>query len=76
MKRPFDGAIDATPQLERTLSPRYARASISSRPCSTACRCRHRRQRDGLVQWANQPMDRLVPRARVYSAVVETIRDP
>ena len=32
---------------------------------------------DGLVQWANQPMDRLVPQhARVNSPVVETIRDP
>lgn len=33
--------------------------------------------RDGLVQWANQPMDRLVPQhARLNSPVVETIRDP
>jgi two-component system phosphate regulon sensor histidine kinase PhoR len=32
---------------------------------------------DGLVQWANQPMDRLVPqRARLNAPVVETIRDP
>jgi two-component system phosphate regulon sensor histidine kinase PhoR len=32
---------------------------------------------DGLVQWANQPMDRLVPqRVRLNSPVVETIRDP
>jgi two-component system phosphate regulon sensor histidine kinase PhoR len=32
---------------------------------------------DGLVQWANQPMDRLVPqRTRLNSPVVETIRDP
>jgi two-component system, OmpR family, phosphate regulon sensor histidine kinase PhoR len=32
---------------------------------------------DGLVQWANQPMDRLVPQgARLHRPVVETIRDP
>ena len=32
---------------------------------------------DGLVQWANQPMDRLVPqRTRLKAPVVETIRDP
>jgi two-component system, OmpR family, phosphate regulon sensor histidine kinase PhoR len=31
----------------------------------------------GLVQWANQPMDRLVPQgARLHRPVVETIRDP
>ena len=33
--------------------------------------------RDGLVQWANQPMDRLAPQhVRLNSPVVETIRDP
>jgi len=33
--------------------------------------------RDGLVQWANEPMDRLVPqRTRLNAPVVETIRDP
>src|SRR6202050_3523458 len=32
---------------------------------------------DGLVQWANQPMDRLVPHGtRLHQPVVETIRDP
>ena len=32
---------------------------------------------DGLVQWANQPMDRLTPqRTRLNAPVVETIRDP
>ena len=32
---------------------------------------------DGVVQWANQPMDRLVPqRTRLSAPVVETIRDP
>jgi two-component system phosphate regulon sensor histidine kinase PhoR len=32
---------------------------------------------DGLVRWANQPMDRLVPqRTRLDAPVVETIRDP
>jgi two-component system phosphate regulon sensor histidine kinase PhoR len=32
---------------------------------------------EGLVQWANQPMDRLVPQgARLHQPVVETIRDP
>ena len=32
---------------------------------------------DGLVQWANQPMDRLVPqRTRLNAPVEETIRDP
>ena len=32
---------------------------------------------DGLVRWANQPMDQLVPhRTRLNAPVVETIRDP
>src|SRR5205807_6708277 len=32
---------------------------------------------DGLVQWANQPMDRLVRQhTRLNAPVVETIRDP
>jgi len=32
---------------------------------------------DGVVQWANQPMDRLIPqRTRLNAPVVETIRDP
>jgi two-component system phosphate regulon sensor histidine kinase PhoR len=32
---------------------------------------------DGLVQWANQPMDRLVPQhTRLNAPVVETVRDP
>jgi two-component system phosphate regulon sensor histidine kinase PhoR len=32
---------------------------------------------DGLVQWANQPMDRLVPQGtRLHQPVVETVRDP
>jgi two-component system phosphate regulon sensor histidine kinase PhoR len=32
---------------------------------------------DGFVQWANQPMDRLVPQGtRLNQPVVETIRDP
>jgi two-component system phosphate regulon sensor histidine kinase PhoR len=32
---------------------------------------------DGLVQWANRPMDRLVPQhTRLNAPVVETIRDP
>jgi two-component system, OmpR family, phosphate regulon sensor histidine kinase PhoR len=32
---------------------------------------------DGLVRWANQPMNRLVPqRTRLNAPVVETIRDP
>jgi two-component system, OmpR family, phosphate regulon sensor histidine kinase PhoR len=32
---------------------------------------------DGLVQWANQPMNRLIPQgARLQQPVVETIRDP
>jgi two-component system, OmpR family, phosphate regulon sensor histidine kinase PhoR len=32
---------------------------------------------DGLVQWANQPMDRLVSQGtRLHQPVVETIRDP
>src|SRR6202140_143846 len=32
---------------------------------------------DGLVEWANQPMDRLVPQhTRLNAPVVETIRDP
>ena len=32
---------------------------------------------DGLVQWANKPMNRLIPQgARLHQPVVETIRDP
>ncbi len=32
---------------------------------------------DGIVQWANQPMDRLVPQGtRLQQPVVETVRDP
>jgi len=32
---------------------------------------------EGLVRWANQPMDRMVPqRTRLNAPVVETIRDP
>src|SRR6202021_359845 len=32
---------------------------------------------DGLVQWANQPMNRMVPQGtRLQQPVVETIRDP
>ena len=32
---------------------------------------------DGLVQWANQPMNRLVPQGtRLQQPVVETVRDP
>ncbi len=32
---------------------------------------------DGLVRWANQPMDRLVPQhTRLNAPVVETVRDP
>jgi len=32
---------------------------------------------DGLVRWANQPMDRLIPQhTRLNAPVVETIRDP
>jgi two-component system phosphate regulon sensor histidine kinase PhoR len=32
---------------------------------------------DGLVRWANQPLDRLVPQhARLNAPVVETVRDP
>jgi two-component system phosphate regulon sensor histidine kinase PhoR len=32
---------------------------------------------DGLVRWANQPMDRLAPqRTRLNAPVVETVRDP
>jgi len=32
---------------------------------------------DGLVRWANQPMDRLVPQGtRLNAPVVETVRDP
>ena len=32
---------------------------------------------DGVVQWANQPMNRLIPQGtRLHQPVVETIRDP
>ncbi len=63
VERSFAAARSSQRQLETLLnSMRDAVIAISS---------------DGLVQWANQPMDRLVPqRTRLNAPVVETIRDP
>jgi two-component system, OmpR family, phosphate regulon sensor histidine kinase PhoR len=63
VERSFDAVRSSQRQLETLLnSMQDAVIAIS---------------RDGLVQWANQPMDRLVPQhARLNAPVVETIRDP
>jgi two-component system phosphate regulon sensor histidine kinase PhoR len=63
VERSFDAVRSSQRQLETLLnSMQDAVIAIS---------------RDGLVQWANQPMDRLVPqRTRLNAPVVETIRDP
>jgi two-component system phosphate regulon sensor histidine kinase PhoR len=72
------GAIDATArQLERTFaavrSSQYQLETLLNSMQDAVIAV----SADGLVQWANQPMDRLVPRrTRLQAPVVETIRDP
>ena len=63
VERSFDAVRSSQRQLETLLnSMQDAVIAISA---------------DGLVQWANQPMDRLVRQhARLNAPVVETIRDP
>ncbi len=82
--KPFDeigrvaAAIDKTAsQVERS----FAAVQSSQRQLETLLNSMQDAviavSRDGLVQWANQPLDRLVPQhARLNSPVVETIRDP
>jgi len=63
IERSFDAVRSSQRQLETLLnSMQDAVIAVSA---------------DGLVRWANQPMDRLVPqRTRMNAPVVETIRDP
>jgi two-component system, OmpR family, phosphate regulon sensor histidine kinase PhoR len=82
--RPLDeigrvaGAIDKTAeQIERS----FAAVRSSQRQLETLLNSMQDAviavSSDGLVRWANQPMDRLVPqRTRLNAPVVETIRDP
>src|ERR1700689_4807737 len=63
VERSFAAVRSSQRQLETLLNSRQAAATAVSA--------------DGLVQWANQPMDRLVPQhTRLNAPVVETIRDP
>src|ERR1700676_2562815 len=83
-EKPFDeigrvaAAIDKTAgQVERS----FAAVRSSQRQLETLINSMQDAviaiSRDSLVQWANQPMDRLVPqRTRLNAPVVETIRDP
>jgi two-component system phosphate regulon sensor histidine kinase PhoR len=72
------GAIDATARhLERT----FAAVRSSQHQLETLLNSMQDAviavSADGLVQWANQSMDSLVPqRTRLQAPVVETIRDP
>jgi two-component system, OmpR family, phosphate regulon sensor histidine kinase PhoR len=72
------GAIDATARhLERT----FAAVRSSQHQLETLLNSMQDAviavSADGLVQWANQSMDLLVPqRTRLQAPVVETIRDP
>jgi two-component system, OmpR family, phosphate regulon sensor histidine kinase PhoR len=63
VERSFDAVRSSQRQLETLLnSMQDAVIAVSA---------------DGLVRWANQPMDRLVPQhTRLNAPVVETIRDP
>src|SRR6202522_537742 len=72
------GAIDKTArQVERS----FAAVRSSQRQLETLLNSMQDAviavSADGLVQWANQPMDQLVPQGtRLQQPVVETIRDP
>jgi len=72
------GAIDVT---ARRIEESFAAVRSSQRQLETLLNSMQDAviavSADGLVQWANQPMDRLVPqRTRLHQPVVETIRDP
>jgi two-component system, OmpR family, phosphate regulon sensor histidine kinase PhoR len=72
------GAIDKT---ARRLEQSFAAVRSSQRQLETLLNSMQDAviavSSDGLVQWANQPMDRLVPQGtRLQQPVVETIRDP
>ena len=72
------GAIDAT---ARRIEQSFAAVRSSQRQLETLLNSMQDAviavSADGLVQWANQPMDRLVPQhTRLHQPVVETIRDP
>jgi len=72
------GAIDKT---ARHVEQRFATIRSSQRQLETLLNSMQDAviavSADGLVQWANQPMDRLVPQGtRLQQPVVETIRDP
>jgi len=72
------GAIDKTAeQIERS----FAAVRSSQRQLETLLNSMQDAviavSSEGLVRWANQPMDRLVPQhTRLNAPVVETIRDP
>jgi len=65
--RPVAGAIDATAR-QRSAFRRVRSSQYQLETLSTACRMPSSPQADGLVQWANQPMDRLVPRGAALQA--------
>jgi two-component system, OmpR family, phosphate regulon sensor histidine kinase PhoR len=72
------GAIDAT---ARRIEESFVAVRSSQRQLETLLNSMQDAviavSADGLVQWANQPMDRLVPQhTRLHQPVVETIRDP
>ena len=72
------GAIDTT---ARRIEQSFAAVQSSQRQLETLLNSMQDAviavSADGLVQWANQPMDRLVPQhTRLHQPVVETIRDP
>jgi two-component system, OmpR family, phosphate regulon sensor histidine kinase PhoR len=72
------GAIDKT---ARRVEQSFAAVQFSQRQLETLLNSMQDAviavSADGVVQWANQPMDRLVPqRTRLHQPVVETIRDP
>jgi two-component system, OmpR family, phosphate regulon sensor histidine kinase PhoR len=72
------GAIDKT---ARQVEQSFAAVQSSQRQLETLLNSMQDAviavDNDGLVQWANQPMDRLVHRhVRLQAPVVETVRDP
>jgi two-component system phosphate regulon sensor histidine kinase PhoR len=72
------GAIDAT---ARHVEQSFAAVRSSQRQLETLLNSMQDAviavSADGLVQWANQPMNRLVPQGtRLNQPVVETVRDP
>jgi two-component system, OmpR family, phosphate regulon sensor histidine kinase PhoR len=72
------GAIDKT---ARQVEQSFAAVQSSQRQLETLLNSMQDAviavDNDGIVQWANQPMDRLVHRrVRLQAPVVETVRDP